>query len=290
MLLIDTLMLVRRCYAKMNFLKNSAGVPTGMEYGTLRVLESLQKKYPDQQIVLCLDSANSWRRDKCLTYKANRARVLDDSYYKRLTAFMRLLKATHCHSGKSGYEADDIMMSLSRAEQGPHLIYTNDHDLLQAITDGVKVLRSFKSKTFEWDEAKVLEEYGLRPELLPEYQAFVGDKSDNVVGVPRIVRSFLVDLINWAHENDLSQDRMLNEIKTAAWPPKLGRRVWDFVEAGTWHLNYGLIKLKVVDGVTVSRPVPDAGYVASKLREWEAYSLKLSSEHGVVRPVDNEEF
>lgn len=287
MLLIDTMMLVRRCYAKMDFLKNAAGRPTGMEYGTLRVLEGLQKKYPDQQTVLCLDSANSWRRDRCLTYKANRTKILSESYHSRLKELMRLLRSTYCHSGMSGYEADDIMMSLSRTERGPHYLYTNDHDLLQAITEDTKVVRSFKSKLFVWDETKVLEEYGLRPGLLPEYQAFVGDKSDNVVGVPRIIKKFLVDLINWAHENDLSQSQMLAETKSADWPTKLKQRIGDFVDAGTWHLNYELIKLKVVPDVEVTSPVPNGTYVAEKLREWEIYSLKLSAEHGVF---GNEEF
>ncbi len=290
MLLIDTLMLVRRCYAKMDFLKNSAGRPTGMEYGTLRVLEGLQKKYPDQRVVMCLDSTSSWRRDRCLTYKANRTKVLDGSYHSRLKSLMKVLRSEYCHSGKDGYEADDVMMSLSRANDGPHYLYTNDHDLLQAITEKVRVVRSFKSKLFEWDVDRVLKEYGLPPEYLAEYQAFVGDKSDNVVGVPRIIKNFLVDLIDWAHENDLSQREMLAEIRTAAWPPKLMRRVSDFLDAGTWALNYELIKLAVVPGVVVTESTRDNGYVAGKMREWEIYSLELSTRHGVVRPTDNEEF
>lgn len=290
MLLIDTMMAVRRCYAKMDFLKNSAGRPTGMEFGTLRILETLQKRYPDQRIVLCLDSTQSWRRDRCLTYKANRTRVLSADYHSRLGDLMKFLRSTYCHSGKDGYEADDIMMSLSRTNDGPHYLYTNDHDLLQAITENVRVVRSFKSQLFVWDEEKVMKEYGLRPGQLAEYQAFVGDKSDNIVGVPRIIKNFLVDLIKWAHENGLSQDQMLAEIRIAAWPPKLMQRVHDFVSDGTWALNYELIKLKTVNGVEVLQPIENDDYVVAKLREWEIYSLELSKKLGIRRPVDNEEF
>lgn len=289
MLLIDTLMLIRRCYAKMDFLTNQVGRPTGLEFGTLRSLESLQKKYSDQQVVLCLDSQHSWRRDKCLTYKANRTRVLDDDYYVRLKAFMKFLKAVYCTAEKSGYEADDVMHTLSRTKEGPHFIYTNDHDLLQSVSEDerVFVLRSFKSQIYVWNEDKVLEKYGLPPEFLPEYQAFVGDKIDNVIGVPRIIRSFLVDLITWAHCEDLTKKQMLDEIKTAAWPKKLGRRVYDFINDGTWDMNYWLIKLNVISGVVVNEPVANDDYVVKKLKEWDVHTLELCKKHDLI---DNEEF
>lgn len=282
MLLIDTLMLVRRCYAKMDFLKNSRGRSTGLEFGTLRTLESLQKKYPDQQVVLCLDSAKSFRREKCLTYKANRARVLDDSYYARLKVFMKFLRAIYCTSEKTGYEADDVMHTLSRIQEGFHYVYTNDHDLLQSVRENVHVIRSFKSQLFVWDEDKVSKEYGLSPELLPEYQAFVGDKTDNITGVPRIVKTFLVDLINWAHANGQSRQRMLTEVATAAWPPKLKRSVNDFLDEGTWELNYDLIKLRVLPDLEIVRPTNDDDYVLEKLKEWEIRSLELCKKYDLV--------
>jgi hypothetical protein len=49
MILVDGMMLVRRCEAKMDFLTNSDGLPTGMEFGFLRTLESIQKKLGDQK-------------------------------------------------------------------------------------------------------------------------------------------------------------------------------------------------------------------------------------------------
>lgn len=290
MLLVDTLMLIRRCYAKMDFLKSPSGQPTGLEFGTLRTLESLQKKYPEQQVVLCLDSARSCRRERCPSYKANRVRVLDDNYYVRLKAFMKFLRAVYHTAEKHGFEADDVMYALSRTYVGPHLIYTNDHDLLQAVNDAevVAVLRSFKSELFVWDEAKVREKYDLPPELLPEYFAFIGDKGDNVTGVLRISREYLRDLIRWAHENDLSRHRMCDEIKNAEWSPKLKERVIEFVDSGKFEENYQLIKLRIRSDVKIKKPTNDDEYVTERLKRWDVHTLELCKKHGL--DIENEEF
>lgn len=289
MLLIDTMMLIRRCYAKMDFLKNSDGQPTGIEFGTLRTLETLQKKYPDQRIVLCLDSPDSVRKEKFPEYKANRVPVSNEDYWRRLGAFKRFVFAVYHVAGKPGYEADDVMHTLSRTQEGPHYIYTNDHDLIQSVNDdlSVFVLRSYKSQLFTWVEEGVLAKYGLPPEFLPEYFAFVGDKGDNIVGVPRIIKKFLVDLITWAHCEGLSHRQMLDEIKTAAWPAKLGRRVNEFIDDGKWDDNYEMTKLNVLPDVKIIEPEPDDEYVVKKLKEWEIHSLKICKKYDLI---DNAEF
>ncbi len=285
MLIIDVSMLVRRTHARMDFLTNSKGVHTGMEFGTLRTLQTLQKKYPEQEVVLCFDSPRNFKRERCPEYKAGRRPLSKDGFYRRFDEFKRLLRCLYSCTWVEGHEADELMYSITKTTPGPHIIYTNDHDLLQAVDFQTIVLKSFHSKLFTWDYAKVVDEYGLRPELLSVYFAFIGDKVDNILGVPRIPKTFLKDLINWCDECAVSPIRMLEEIKTANWKPKMKLAVAEFHDSGRWQRNYDLIKLTIVPCVLLRSP--NDTFVKAKLKEWEIYSLKLSKQFGVI---GNEEF
>jgi len=315
MMLIDTFMTIHRCYNRMDFLKNSKGVSTGMEFGTLRIAESLQKKYPDQQTVFCIDSRKSWRKDKYPWYKGQREksnreqfngsdeeyREKQRKYYQRLNIFLHFLREAYPTAEAEGFEADDVMHCLSRRPKCPHavgdkhFIYTNDHDLLQSVNKNVTVLKSFKSQIYEWDERKVKMEYEVAGNRLSEFFAFIGDKVDSIPGVPRIRRSYLAKLINWCHDtakgDSFSVDKMLQEIKSAEWQPKMKDDIATFINSGQWHTNYELIHLKNrVSGLVVNHPNENSMFVEEKLREWETYSLKLAKHLGVERNLNEEEF
>ena len=286
MILIDTSMVIRRCYAKLDFLKTSNGVMTGIEFGTLRIIESLQRKFPDQEIVLCLDSKKSWRKDKYPMYKANRSRIPSDTYYGRLNVFIKFLKCVYVTVEAEGFEADDVIYKMS-LQPGKHYIYSNDHDLLQAVGVNVTMLKSFQSKLYHWDAAKVLEEYGVPPKYLAEYMAFVGDKGDNVIGVSRIKKKFLASLIIWAHEKNKTISEILEEIKTAEWGALLKANIVAFIDAGEFHKNYELVKLGGdVEAMVVNQPTNDETFIVERLKHWEIYSLKLSSKYGVLGSED----
>jgi len=287
MLIIDVSMLVRRAFAKMDFLKNSTGVPTGMEFGTMRSLEMLHKKFPEQEIVLCYDSPKNFKRNASKTYKANRSSP-GKEFYKRLNEFKEFLGCLYPSVEKEGYEADDLMHSIAVTIPGPHLLYTNDHDLLQAVSTkrNVVQLKSFHSKLFVWDENKIWEEYGVTPKMLPVYFAFVGDKVDNIIGVPRIPKAFLAALIMWADENEMPLYTMLREIVNADWSPKMKLAIAEFHNSGQWQRNYDLIKLKATS-YQINHVAPNDELVIAKLKHWEIYTLKISKHHKLV---ENEEF
>lgn len=284
-LLVDVSMLVHRVYASMDFLKNSAGVSTGMEYGTLRTLESLQKKYSDHEIVLCFDSRTNRRKEQSKTYKANRKQP-SSQFYHRFNSLKVLLGCLYNNVEKEGYEADDLMFSIATTYPGSHIIYTNDHDLLQAVNDRVIVLKSFHSKLFVWDVDKIKKEYGVRPEMLPEYFAFIGDKVDNIVGVSRIPKKFLAELIVWGWDLKLALYSRLREILEADWPPKMKDAIAEFHNSDQWQRNYELIRLKSVP-CNIALPTHNLEYVKTRLEELEIYSLEISKSVGTVC---NEEF
>src|SRR5438128_8554859 len=92
---------------------------------------------------------------------------------------------------KDGFEADDILgtLSVQATQLGVDtIILTGDMDTLQLVNEHVKVMAAKRGITEVtiYDEEKVKERYGLPPQKLPDLKGLVGDKSDNIPGVPGI--------------------------------------------------------------------------------------------------------
>src|SRR5947209_6773124 len=92
---------------------------------------------------------------------------------------------------KDGFEADDILgtLSVQATQQGVDtVIYTGDMDTLQLVNDHVmvKVAKRGITDVTEYDEEAVKARYGLPPQKLPDLKGLVGDKSDNIPGVPGV--------------------------------------------------------------------------------------------------------
>jgi len=233
-------------------------------------------------VVFCFDSVVNDRKtaansalSKEYGYKSNR-KQMPKEFYERVNRLKEFLVNFYGVSEKKGYEADDVLYSLSRLCLGPHYIYTNDDDLLQAVSDKqqVRVVKSFMSKLYEWDEAKVQEKYGVRPSLLPMLRAFIGDKSDNLPGVSRINRKYLATLLEWCADNAINPMSMPDEVLTADWKPKELERIREFINEGLWAYNYELMKLSSVS-VEIAGPRLDEKQAVKTLNEWEIKSLKI---------------
>ena len=88
---------------------------------------------------------------------------------------------------KRGYEADDLMATLTRHAriQGyPVHLITNDKDLHQLIIDDFPHVRQFSLNGNDmYDENAVLQKFGIKPHQMIDYQAMVGDSVDNVRGI-----------------------------------------------------------------------------------------------------------
>ena len=88
-----------------------------------------------------------------------------------------------------GYEADDVIGTLAQkatAEGVDTKIVSGDLDGLQLVDDHMRLLttRMGVASTVIYDEARVMERYGLRPDQMLDYKALKGDTSDNIPGVP----------------------------------------------------------------------------------------------------------
>ncbi|MEX2026558.1 MAG: DNA polymerase I, partial [Pirellulaceae bacterium] len=110
-----------------------------------------------------------------------------------------------------GFEAYDILATIARkveAAGGEWVLVTADKDCRQLITEKVKIYNIRKNEVY--DAAKLLETWGIRPDQVVDFQALVGDPTDNVPGVPLIgpknaqelltKYGTLEEVLNHAHE------------------------------------------------------------------------------------------
>jgi DNA polymerase-1 len=163
------------------------GRPTNAVFGVTRALMSLYDKGADY-LIATLDTAGPTFRDSIIdTYKAHRDPPPDDlllqePMIQQVMDGMRIPFLT-----APGFEADDIMATVASegAARGFDVfICSSDKDLRQCITEKVKILNLRKGEMI--DSAKLLEDWGVKPEQVIDYQSLVGDSVDNVPGVPGV--------------------------------------------------------------------------------------------------------
>jgi DNA polymerase-1 len=93
------------------------------------------------------------------------------------------------------HEADDVIATLaekSMMNEDYNLILSNDKDILQLVNDEhtcvMKVAKNrdgFNDFVF-MDERSVYDKHGVRPDQIPDFLAMVGDKPDNITGIPGV--------------------------------------------------------------------------------------------------------
>ena len=153
---------------------------------------------PGTLVAVCLDQGRSFRKDLMPDYKANRPEK-DQSIITELRKLQeRLRNAGMWLVGAEGYEADEVIATLTHAAvkaEHPVCIASADKDLLQLLgLSDVRQLRTYNNWDV-WRAANVVEKFGVEPEALGDLLALVGDKSDNILGVPSVGPVTAKDLI-----------------------------------------------------------------------------------------------
>ncbi len=149
-------------------------------------------------VAICCDIGPSWRKDIYPDYKAGR-QERDQAAYDQLRRVREQLEADGypVHAVK-GFEADDIIATLAAKAAGHDfdtVIATGDKDLLQLVGGPVSVMSTNAGGgRLGADEVKA--KFGVTPQQLGDYLALVGDKSDNIPGVPGIGAKHAARLLN----------------------------------------------------------------------------------------------
>jgi DNA polymerase-1 len=180
----------------------SKGEPTNATYGFARTLLTLlETKPPIDYLAVTFDQGMSGREELYSPYKGTRAKMEGDML-AQMDRIRELVQAFNIPIlEKDNYEADDVIGTTAKqatAEGADVMIITGDRDLLQLVDDHVLVqLPSRKGKMGPqlYDTARVIEEYGIRPDQIPDYKGFVGDNSDNIPGVKGIGEKTAAELL-----------------------------------------------------------------------------------------------
>jgi len=181
-------------------LVNSKGEETSAVFGFVKTLLGILDKYGPTHIAVVFDSREATFRSALYAeYKANRPEM-PESLSAQMVRIIEVLAAMCIPSlAVPGYEADDIIATLSRRFAGevPVRIVSGDKDLFQVVGEKVRLIRPGKSglPDDEFDAEKVHALYGLTPAQFIDYQALMGDATDNVSGVPGVGEKTALKLI-----------------------------------------------------------------------------------------------
>jgi len=168
-------------------LRTSAGVPTGAVRGVISMLRRLIKDYTDSVIVVIFDAkGKTFRDDIYPDYKSNRPPMPDDLRLQ-IEPIHNIIKAMGLPLIiVDGVEADDVIGTYARqaTELGQDVVVsTGDKDMAQLVNKHITLVNTMTDTVM--DEAGVIEKFGITPAQIIDYLALVGDKVDNIPGVPK---------------------------------------------------------------------------------------------------------
>ena len=197
--IIDTFGFFFRSYFALPPLRNSDGFPTGLLTGFINLVDGLRREHNTDYIVFALDSkGKTFRNDLYPEYKANRDAPPEDLTKQLPIAIDWIAEMGFASLAKEGFEADDIIATLAKygKEQGLSVrIVSHDKDLYQMIEDG-KVVMYDSIKRKEITTQECFEKFGVYPKDFINFQAILGDPSDNIPGVKGIGKVGASKLIN----------------------------------------------------------------------------------------------
>ncbi|NCX34684.1 MAG: DNA polymerase I, partial [Proteobacteria bacterium] len=170
-------------------LSTSKGQPTGAIKGVTNMLMNLKKDSEGSPIVVVFDAKGKTFRNKIYSeYKANRPPMPDD-LREQLEPLKNICKAIGFPLIEiAGVEADDVIatiVKLAKEKKFKAVVSSLDKDLMQLVEDpNTTIMNTMTHQIF--DEKKVFEKFGVKPNQIRDMLALVGDSSDNIPGVPKV--------------------------------------------------------------------------------------------------------
>jgi DNA polymerase-1 len=186
--LVDGSSYVYRAFHALPPLTNSKGQATGAVKGVINMLRRLCKDYPDSPVAVVFDAkGKTFRDDMFPDYKANRP-PMPDELREQIEPIHEIVKAMGLpFICEPGVEADDVIGTLARqaSAQGRDVVVsTGDKDMAQLVDRHTTLVNTMTDTVM--DEDGVAEKFGVGPDLIIDLLALVGDKVDNIPGVPGV--------------------------------------------------------------------------------------------------------
>ncbi len=196
--LIDGYSFVFRAYHSLPGLLNLQNVPVGAVYGFINMLIKLLSALEVSHVAVVFDAGGkNFRHQLFEQYKANRPPcpadlILQFPLIRQAVDALNLVSIE-----KKGYEADDIIATLCKKacqEDCEVLIVSSDKDLMQLVNEKVQMYDAMKNKLI--GIAEVEEKFGLKPNMVLDILAIMGDSADNIPGIKGIGPKTAVELLN----------------------------------------------------------------------------------------------
>jgi DNA polymerase-1 len=200
--LLDAHAILHRGFHAMAGFATRDGRPTGALYGFLTMVLKIYEEIQPDYIAACFDLPKpTFRHTSYDGYKAGRQKT-DDALIEQIKESYKLCEALAIPVYTAeGFEADDLLGTLAeqlkKNKNTRVIIASGDMDTFQLI-DGTRVLVYTMRKGNEtalYSRKEVVERFSFPPENIPDYKAFAGDSSDNIVGIAGIGDKTATELI-----------------------------------------------------------------------------------------------
>ncbi|MDD3223795.1 MAG: DNA polymerase I [Clostridium sp.] len=192
LLILDSNSLMNRAFYALPPLTNSSGLNTNAIYGFLNMLFKMRDEIKPNYIVATFDKkAPTFRHKEYKDYKAGRKKMPLE-LAEQFPVVKEILEKLAINIFEiDGFEADDLMGTLASSAKKKGIevyIVTGDRDALQLADDNVKIVINKKGMTEKeiYDKNRMISEYGVTPTQFIDVKGLMGDKSDNIPGVPGV--------------------------------------------------------------------------------------------------------
>ena len=271
--LIDGNSLLNRAYYATPVFTAKDGFPTNGIFGFVKLLLKIISDKKPSYLAVAFDlHAPTFRHEMYADYKAGRKPMPEDLVVQVpvLKEVLSLMKIRICEL--AGYEADDVIGTLARKFGVQTYIYTGDRDSYQLVDENTSVCYTRKgvSDILELSAENFQSEVGLNPAQIIDLKALMGDKSDNIPGVPGVGEKSAMQLLaDYGNLDEIYAH--LGEIKGA-----LGKKLADNKESAYFSRKLATIDTDVPVGIQLSEcvlrmPFPHA--VREKFAELDFRSL-----------------
>ncbi|NOI68505.1 DNA polymerase I [Vibrio sp. 99-8-1] len=188
LILIDGSSYLYRAFHAYPETMSNGEIPTNAVYGVVNMLRSMMRQFSSDKIAVIFDAkGKTFRDDLYPEYKANRPPMPDDLRCQ-IEPLHNVIRAMGLPLiSIPGVEADDVIGTLAAeaSKAGmPVLISTGDKDMAQLVDNNVTLINTMTDVVM--DREGVIEKFGIPPELIIDYLALMGDKVDNIPGVPGV--------------------------------------------------------------------------------------------------------
>ncbi len=201
LLILDGHSLMYRAFFALPKFTTSEGMHTNAIFGFVKMLLKMKEELKPDYIVTTFDrKAPTFRHKEYEEYKAGREKMPPElkDQFPIVKELLEMLAINIFEV--DGFEADDLIGTLSSFADDKGIevyIVTGDRDALQLATDNVKVVINKKGMSDKeiYDRNRMIEEFGVTPTQFIDVKGLMGDKSDNIPGVPGIGKTIAYKLI-----------------------------------------------------------------------------------------------